>query len=127
MNQSINTSGRRMSFVALGGSVVAIIIAYAATTWLEARRLQEQTPRLAVDSLVKALREYHGQTGRFPADFRELEARVWKHKNTPDFGADNRSMSFANYYYIYARVDAGVSTIWIIPTGPKREDGSTHF
>jgi hypothetical protein len=127
MNQSTNTRRRRMSFVTLGASVAVIIIAYAATTLLEARRLREQTPRLAVDSLVKALRAYHGQTGRFPDDFRELEARVWKHKNAPDFGADNRSMSVANYFYIYARVDAGVATIWIIPTGARREEGSTHF
>jgi hypothetical protein len=127
MNQSINTRRRRMTFVTLGASVAAVIIAYAATTLLEARRLREQTPRLAVDSLVKALRAYHGQTGRFPADFRELEARVWKHRSAPDFGADNRSMSVANYYYIYARADAGVATIWIIPTGARREEGSTHF
>jgi hypothetical protein len=127
MNQSINTRRLRMSFVTLGASVAAVIIAYAATTWLEARRLQEQTPRLAVDSLVKALCAYHGQTGRFPADFREMEARVWKPKNGSEIGADNRSMSVDNYYYIYARADAGIATIWIIPTGPKREEGSTHF
>jgi hypothetical protein len=52
---------------------------------------------------------------------------VWKHKSPPDFGADNRSMSVANYFYIYSRVNAGAATIWIIPTGPKREEGSTHF
>ena len=127
MNQSINTRRRRMSLVTLGASVAALIIAYAATTILETRRLREQTPRLAVDSLVKALHTYHRQTGRFPDDFRELEARVWKHKSATDFGADNRSMSIANYFYIYARVAAGAATIWIIPTGPKREEGSTHF
>jgi hypothetical protein len=127
MNQSINTRGLRMSFVTLGASVAAMIIAYAATTILEARRLREQTPRLGVDSLVKALRSHHRQTGRFPNDFLELDARVWKRKSAPDFGADNRSMSVANYYYIYTRVDAGAATIWIIPTGPRREEGSTHF
>ena len=127
MNQSINTRRLRMSFMTLGASAAAMIIAYAATTILEARRLREQTPRLAVDSMVKALRSYHGQTGRFPDDFRELEERVWKHKSAPDFGADNRSMSVANYFYIYSRVNAGAATIWIIPTGPKREEGSTHF
>ena len=127
MNQSINTRRLRISFMTLGASAAAMIIAYAATTILEARRLREQTPRLAVDSMVKALRAYQGQTGRFPDDFRELEERVWKHKSAPDFGADNRSMSVANYFYIYARVNAGVATIWIIPTGPKREEGSTHF
>src|SRR6266508_6312343 len=118
MNQSINARRLRMSFLTLGASVAAMVIAYAATTLLEARRLREQTPRLAADSLVKALRAHHRQTGRFPDNFRELEARVWKHKSTPDFGADGRSLSIANYYYIYYQVDAHTSTIWIIPTGP---------
>jgi len=127
MNQSINARRLRMSFLTLGASVAAMVIAYAATTLLEARRLREQTPRLAADSLVKALRAHHRQTGRFPDNFRELEARMWKHKSPPDFGVDNRSLSVANYFYIYARVDAGVATIWIIPTGPRREEGSTHF
>jgi hypothetical protein len=127
MNQSINTRRLRCSFVMLGASVAALIIAYATITILEARRLRGQTPRLAVDRLVKALRTYHRQTGRFPDNFRELEARVWKHKSAPDFGADNRSMSVANYFYIYTRVDARTSTMWIIPIGPKREEGSTHF
>jgi hypothetical protein len=127
MNQSISTRRLRKSFVTLGASVAAIILAYAATTLLEAKRLREQTPRLAADSLVKALRTHHRQTGRFPADLRELEARVWKHKRPPDFGADGRSLSIANYYYIYHQAGAGVSTIWIIPTGPRRDEGATHF
>src|SRR5262249_42354800 len=60
-------------------------------------------------------------------DFRELEARVWKRRKALDFGADGRSLSIANYYYIYHPVDARTSTIWVIPTGPRREEGSTHF
>jgi hypothetical protein len=42
-------------------------------------------------------------------------------------GADGRSLSVANYFYLYHQVDAGSATIWIIPTGPRREEGSTHF
>src|SRR5262249_56799209 len=105
MNQSINTRRLRMSFMTLGASAAAMIIAYAATTILEARRLREQTPRLAVDSMVKALRAYHGQTGRFPDDFRELEERGWKHKNAPQFRAHHPGMYLAHYLYIYAPVE----------------------
>src|SRR4030095_11502646 len=90
-------------------------------------REREQTPRLAVDSLVKALRTYNKQTGRFPEDFRELEERVWKHKQAPDFGADGRSLSVANYLYLYHPGDGRYATIWVIPVGPRREEGSTHF
>jgi len=117
----------RISFLMLGASLAALLVAFATATVLETWQLREQTPRLAADSLVKALRSHHRQTGRFPADFRELESRVWKHKQVPDFGADGRSLSVANYYYLYHAVDACTATIWIIPTGPKREEGSTHF
>jgi len=119
--------GVRFSFVALGVSVAALIVSFICVTVLGILRDREQTPRLAMDSLVKALRTHHKQTGRFPVDFRELEERVWKHKQPPDFGADGRSLSAANYLYLYYPVDTNSVTIWIIPVGPRREQGSTHF
>ncbi len=127
MNQTINTRRLRMSFAMFGASLLALILVYVSNTLMESWRERRQTPRLAADSLVKALRAHHRQTGRFPSDFRELETRVWKHKNAPDFGAGGRSLSIANYYYIYHPVDAHTSTIWIIPTGPRRDEGATHF
>jgi len=127
MNQAINAHRLRMSFVAFGASLVALIVVYVSNTLTNALNERRETPRLAADSLVKALRTHHRQTGRFPSDFRELEARVWKHKNAPDFGADGRGLSIANYYYIYYQVDVHTSTIWIIPIGQRRDEGATHF
>jgi hypothetical protein len=127
VNQQSTHKKFRLSFVTLGVSVAALIISFVFVTVLGRRREREQTPRLAVDSLVQALRKYHKQAGRFPADFRELDARVWKHKKAPDFGVDGRSLSAANYFYLYHQIDASSATIWIIPTGPRREEGSTHF
>lgn len=126
MNQTLH-KGMRFSFVTLGVSVAALVVSFIFVAVLGVWRERKQTPRLAVDSLMKALRTHHKQTGRFPADFRELEARVWKRKQGPDFGADGRSLSAANYLYLYHLVDAGAATIWIIPTGPRREEASTHF
>jgi hypothetical protein len=126
----VNASGKtklRISFFLLGSALAALVVCFASASLIEVWQARQQTPRLAADSLVKALRTHHRQTGRFPADFRELEARVWKHKEPPDFGADGRSLSIANYHYIYHPVDAGACTIWIIPTGPRRDEGATHF
>lgn len=125
----MNPTKRRMraSLALFGATVAAIIVSYTAVAITEARQWREQAPRLAVDSLVKALKAHHKQTGRFPADFRELEARVWKHKTQPDYGVDGRSFSVANYYYLYHFVDGSACTIWIIPIGPRRDEGSTHF
>lgn len=127
MDEFAGKARLRISFVMVGISLVALVVTYATVTIAAAWRAKEQMPRLAAESLVKSLRTYHQQTGRFPANFRELEARVWKHKQVPDFGADGRTLSVANYYYIYYPVDASTCTVWIVPTGPRREEGSTHF
>lgn len=127
MSEVASKSRLRISVVMVGISLVGLIVTYAAVTIAAAWRAREQMPRLAADSLVKSLRTYHQQTGRFPANFRELEARVWKHKQAPDFGAEGRSLTVANYYYIYYPVDANTCTVWIVPIGPRREEGATHF
>ena len=111
----------------VGIGLIVLVVTYATATIAAAWRAKEQMPRLAADSLIKSLRAYHQQTGSFPANFRELEVRVWKHKQTPDFGADGRSLTVANYYYIYYPVDTNTCTVWIVPVGPRREEGATHF
>jgi hypothetical protein len=77
--------------------------------------------------MVKALRQYQRQNGQFPVDFVALEERVWKHRSVPDFGPSKRTLTVANYYYVYAKTDPLTCTVWAIPSGPKREEGSTLF
>jgi len=77
--------------------------------------------------MMKSLRQYQRQTGQFPDDFGALEERIWKHAKNPDFGPSKRTLTVANYYYVYAKTDPLTCTIWAIPSGPKREEGSTHF
>jgi len=127
MSEGTGKSRLRISFVMVGISLVALVVTYASVTIAAAWRAREQMPRLAADSLVKALRIYHQQTASFPATLRDLEARVWKHQQSPDFGVDGRSLTVANYDYIYYPVDANTCTVWIVPVGPRREEGSTHF
>src|ERR1051325_94221 len=121
MSEGAGRSRLRISFVMVGISLVALVVTYATVTIAAASRAREQMPRLAADSLVKLLRTYHQQTGSFPANFRELEPRVWENKQAPDFGEDGRSLPVANYYYIYYPVDANTCTLWIVPVGPRRE------
>ncbi|HEY7546387.1 MAG TPA: hypothetical protein VID27_15975 [Blastocatellia bacterium] len=127
MSEVVKRSKMRISFAMVGLAFAALIITYAGVAVVTAIRTRDSVPRLAIDSMVRALRTHHQQTGRFPADFRELEARVWKHKQPQDFGADGRTLTVANYYYIYHLVDARTATIWAVPTGPRREEASTHF
>ncbi len=127
MTEATTKTGLRISFVMAGVMLIALIVTYASINIASAWRSNNEMPRLAVDSLVKALRNYHRQTGSFPKSLSDLEGRVWKHKQPPDFGADGRSLSVANYYYIYYPAAPHTSTIWVVPTGPRHEEGSTHF
>src|SRR6266436_1794088 len=117
----------KITFVILGVSVIVLVISFAYGTWARTQREKEMVPRLAADSMMKALRQYQRQTGQFPDDFGALEERIWKHPKNPDFGPSKRTLTVANYYYVYAKTDPLTCTIWAIPSGPKREEGSTHF
>ena|SRR5438034_1138694 len=98
-------TGLRISFILLVVAIVLTVVCYVYSRWAEAQRQQELLPRLAAYSMVKGLRQYQRQTGQFPADFAELEQRVWKHTNVPDFGPAKRTLTVANYYYMYSKVD----------------------
>lgn len=120
-------SGFQFSYLILGFSIVAVTGSYLYSLWTASQREKAMLPRPAVDQIVKALRTYHNQIGRFPQSFVELEARVWRHTRTPNFGDDGRSLSMANYYYLYYAVDSGACTLWAIPINKRREEGSTFF
>lgn len=117
----------KMTFVLLPVCILIVIICYVYGAWARAESEKQLVPRLAVDSMVKGLRQYQRQTGQFPGDFSELDKRIWKYKTAPDFGSTKRTLLVANYYYVYAKTNPLTCTIWAIPSGPKRDEGSTHF
>lgn len=117
----------KLTFVILPLTILVVIICFAYGTWARTEREKKMVPRLAVDPLTKALRQYQHQMGRFPDNFTEVEERVWKHKKSPDFGPSKRTLSVANYYYIYGKADPLTCTVWAIPSGPKRQESSTYF
>jgi hypothetical protein len=127
MADGATKSSFKITYILTGVSLLVLVVCYFYSAWATTRREEAQKPRLALASLVKALRQYEHQAGRFPIDFIELEQKVWRHKDAPDFGAQNRRLSVANYYYMYYPVDGQTSTIWALPSGPKREDGATVF
>jgi hypothetical protein len=117
----------KLTFVILGVSVLVLVISFAYGTWARTQRESEMVPRLAADSLTKSLWQFQRQTGQFPDDLMQLEERIWKHSKVPDFGPSKRTLVVRNYYYLYAKSDPMTCTVWAIPSGPKREEGSTHF
>lgn len=120
-------TGFRFTYLILGFSVVAAIGSHFYSLWAASQQENAMLPRPAVDLIIKALRKYHQRAGKFPQSFTELEARVWRESQTRSFGEDGRSLSMANYYYLYYQVDSGTCTLWAIPINKRREEGSTFF
>ena len=120
-------TGLRFTYLILGFSIAAVIGCYLYSLWIASQQEKALLPRPAVDQIIKALRSYHHQVGKFPQSFAELEGRVWRHRRTPNFGEEGRSLSMANYYYIYYLIDGGTCTLWAIPINKRREEGSTFF
>ncbi|MEK6320995.1 MAG: hypothetical protein AABN33_04870 [Acidobacteriota bacterium] len=121
------TTRVRLTYILLGFCLLAVIGSHLYGLWAASQEEKAMLPRLAIDQIIKALRTYHRQVGKFPQSFTELERRVWRHKRTPNFGEDGRSLSMANYFYIYYLIDAGTCTLWAIPINKRREEGSTFF
>ena len=121
------TTTVRLTYILLGFCVLGVIGSYLYGLWATSQEEKAMLPRPAVDQIIKALRAYHNQAGRFPESFAQLEGRVWRHSRPPNFGEDGRSLSMANYYYIYYPIDAGTCTLWAIPINKRREEGSTFF
>jgi hypothetical protein len=120
-------TGFRFSYLILGFSVVAAVGSYAYSLWIVSQQEKAMLPRPAVDHLVKALRTYHKRAGSFPQTLAELETKGGRQNRGRTFGEDGRSLTMANYYYIYHLVDARVCTLWAIPINKRSEEGSTFF
>lgn len=120
-------TGFRFSYLILGFSVVAAIGSHFYALWAASQQEKAMLPRPAVDHIIKALRAYHQKAGRFPESFAELDSRVWRQSPAHTFEGDGRSLSMANYYYIYYPVDSATCTLWAIPINNRREEGSTFF
>jgi hypothetical protein len=127
MPSAAESSRFRFTYLILGLSIVVVIGSYLFSLWTASQEEKALFPLPAVDQLVKALRSYHHQVGKFPENLIELETRVWRHRVTLNVGEDGRSLSMANYYYIYYPVDPSNCTLWAIPINKRRQEASTFF
>jgi hypothetical protein len=120
-------TGLKITFLVLCVCVLGCLICYFYSNWAAAQAEQKEIPKLAIDEMLKSVRQYQKQTGQFPDDFAEVESKVWRHNAAADFGADKRRLLARNYYYIYSKVNPLTCAIWAIPSGPKRETATTVF
>jgi hypothetical protein len=117
----------KLSYLMLAVSGVLAVGSYAYGLWVASQQENSMLPRIGLDPIVKALRTYQHQAGRFPSTFAELEGTVWHHKQMPNFGDAGHSLSMAHYYYAYYQAEPETCTMWAIPIDRRRQEASTFF
>lgn len=128
----------RFTYLMLGLAVALLLVSLIVSAWRGQQAHEANLPAPGLAAVVVALRAFHQQTGRFPADFRELDARLWKNAKQPNISADGKSLTApaAHYYYTLHVVNpVGGSNpplppkagLWAVPTGPRASEAATYF
>ncbi|MCP9495451.1 MAG: hypothetical protein MSG64_13480 [Pyrinomonadaceae bacterium MAG19_C2-C3] len=123
--------GRKLKFtyVIFAVTILLMILGGIYTAYTTSRTRQDQMPVVALDTVTKALRSFHAQTGRFPKNFREVDARLWKGSKAQQISVDGESLysPSGNYYYTLHTTNATTACVWAIPVGVRSEEAATHF
>ena len=117
------------SLLFCGVTLVLMLAALIYSAWRGQRQLDSARPRQSLAALGQALRTFQAQEGRFPADLRELDARIWKGQRAAQISADGSALLAASghYTYTYQRVSSVKAAVWATPVGPRYEEAATHF
>ena len=72
-----STGRLRFTYLILGLALVLLVVSLIFSAWRGQQQRAANLPVPGLEAVVVALRTFHQQTGRFPADFRALDARLW--------------------------------------------------
>ena len=130
MNTTATKTGfskMKATYALLFLAVVVVLSSYGWHLFTIYQAWQRDTPRHQVERLIRDLRRYYVETKRFPANFHDINQRLWHTRPQPDYGVNNREARVKNYFYWYTQVEEGKCVLWALPTGPQREYGSAFF
>ena len=121
------TSTRKLTWLVLGAVACLAAGSYGYYLFRLYQQWQRDTPQPQVERLVRDLRRYQQITGTFPANFHEINERLWHTQPPPDYGTDGKLARVRNYEYRYTRVAPGKCVLWALPIGAQRESASSYF
>jgi hypothetical protein len=110
-------------------SFIITLGAGGAAWYVNSSRAAAEMPVLALLSLVRDVRSFHGLDGAFPADLSALQDKVWTPRGKGFFKLSEANHSFvaANYYYLYNAVGPHEANIWAVPLGRYRAQYPTMY
>lgn len=116
----------KLTVVIASISLLLLAGAYIYSLWAADRKYNSDLPFDAAAAMMRDLLRYHEKRGSFPENLKQLEGAVWE-KKSREFDSTGRTLKHRNYYYFYTRASNHRSTLWAIPIGELREEGSTWF
>lgn len=92
---------------------------------------KEERPVLALNSYLRDVREFVKTEKRMPANFQDIEDKVWRKANPKlptrlQYGEKIMVSSNYEYHYFAGQVNGvGIANIWAIPLGRFRDEAET--
>ncbi len=123
------TKRRRWTYGIFAAALALLIVSAIYGAVAASRARDSQMPAVSLDTVARALRTYHQQTGHFPKNFRELDERLWNNSKSQRISTDGQSLlsPSGNYYYTLHQVDATRAGVWAVPIGARSEEAATHY
>ena len=119
----------RLTYLVFTGAFLSLIVSVCYGAYTTHQRLESQLPRPNLETIVRDLRQFHQQTGRFPRDFNELDERLWQREKRERISNNGKSLfsPSGNYHYTLHTVASERACIWAVPVGARAEEAATHF
>lgn len=106
--------------------VVAILVHIGGyvSAEMKDRRLR---PEIALKSILRDVRAFSADNKRLPANFREIDANIWRGKNgSLQYGENIYVNDNYEYFYFSGMIGAVAQVhIWAVPTGKYRDSAET--
>jgi hypothetical protein len=117
----------KVSLILIPVAIAVVAGIYVYSLWTAERQRAADVPLEATGMLVRDLLAYHKKRGSFPGDLKQLEGVVWEKKQNREFSIENRGLKHRNYFYLYTRLAPHRFSLWAVPMGKARDEGSTVF
>ena len=123
----MKNSSIKLTFIITPLMVVLVLGSYFYSLWAAEVKRRDELPQDGAASLTRDLLKYHEQTGTFPEELRPLVGKVWDAKKQRDFDQTGKVLQHGKVFYLYARQNPHLFSLWAVPSGERREEGVSWY
>jgi hypothetical protein len=123
----MKNSSMKLTFIITPLMVVLVLGSYFYSLWAAEVKRRDALPQDGAAALVRDLLKYHEQTGTFPEELRPLVGKVWDAKKQRNFDQTGKVFQHGKVFYLYARQNPHLFSLWAVPSGERREEGVSWY